>query len=798
MRIEVETDLVLGGTDRGGTVTASITRTLAVATLALAGLLTLLTITGAAGLGPPGWLAAAAFTAAGWAVLAEAMPRYGMTRFGPADLVTMTRAVLLGGVTALVADAGHARVSVWSVAIVAALALATDAVDGRVARRTGTVSRFGARFDMEVDAFLILVLSAYVATQLGWWVLAIGAMRYVFVAAGRVWSWLRAPLPVRMSSKAVAAAQGIVLTVVLVLPAVPATVLVALALLALTWSFAYDVRWLRHNRTAAPVPAAAEETVAPQRKRRILTPIAGVLVLFALLAPTNLGDLTPAAFVRIPVEGLLVAALVLVLPTWSRRAAAVFVGVGLALLTIMKLFDIGFQEAVGRPFHPVYDWTALRPAVEFVQDSMGSFASVAAIVGAILLVLGLVVAMVLSVLRLTNVAVGRRGYATRGIAALGVIWVAFAVTGQPVAASSAANEVYDDIRQARADLADPDVFAQQAAKDRFRYTPGDELLKGLRGKDVYLVFIESYGRVAVENSDIAASVDKTLDDGTDSLKAAGFSSRSAFMTSATYGGISWLAHATTQSGLWVDSQPRYDTLINTDRLTLTGAFARAGWRTVGVSPSIVRDWPEAKYFGYQKTYVRDNVGYHGPNFAYAKMPDQYTMSAFYRNEIAPAGRKPVMAEIDLVSSHIPWTHLPKMIDWNAVGDGSVFGPMPAQGKTQAEVWTDGASVRAAYGESIRYSLNTLISYLTTYGDKNSVMIFLGDHQPGTSVTGHTTVRDVPISIVAGDPAVIDSISEWGWEDGLNPGPNAPVWKMNQFRDRFLTAFDKPVTGHPGT
>jgi phosphatidylglycerophosphate synthase len=778
-------------------VTAPITRTLAVATLALAGLLTLLTVTGT-GLGPPGWLAAAAFTAAGWAVLAEALPAYGMTRFGPADLVTMIRAVLLGGVTALVADTGHPRSSMWALAIVAALALATDAIDGKVARRTGTVSQFGARFDMEVDAFLILVLSAFVATQLGWWVLAIGAMRYLFVAAGRIWPWLRAPLPTRMSSKAVAAAQGIVLTVVLLLPQIPATILVGLALLALTWSFAHDVRWLQRNKAAAPATETTETTAASPRRRRILTPIACVLVLFALLAPTSLSDLTPAAFVRIPVEGLVVAGLVLVLPTRSRRAAAAFVGVGLALLTILKLFDIGFQEALGRPFHPVYDWAALRPGIDFVKDSMGSLVSTAAVVGAIVLVLGLMVVMVLSVLRLTTVAVGRRGYATRAVAALGVIWVAFAVMGQPVAANSAANEVYDGLRQARADLMDPDVFAQQAAVDKFRYTPDDELLKGLRGKDVYLVFIESYGRVAIQNSDIAASVDRVLDDGTDTLKSAGFASRSAFMTSATFGGISWLAHATTQSGLWVDSQPRYDALMGTDRLTLTGAFDRAGWRTVGVSPSIVRDWPEAEYFGYDKTYVRDNVGYHGPTFAYAKMPDQYTMSAFYHNEIAPADRKPVMAEIDLVSSHIPWTHLPKMIDWNTIGDGSVYGPMPSQGKTQAEVWSDAASVRAAYAESIRYSLDTLISYLTTYGDKDSVMVFLGDHQPGPSVSGQTEVRDVPVSIVAGDPAVLQSIDSWGWEDGLNPGPNAPVWRMDQFRDRFLTAFETPGKGHPGT
>jgi phosphatidylglycerophosphate synthase len=774
-------------------VTTPIVRTLLVATLGLAALLTLLSRV--SGLGPPGWLAATAFAVAGWAVLAESMPRYGTRRFGPADLVTLTRAVLVGAVAAMVADTTP-HTSQWPLVIVSALALATDAVDGKVARRTGTVSKFGARFDMEVDAFLLLVLSAHIATQLGWWVLAIGGMRYVFVAAARIWPWLRAPLPTRMSSKAVAAAQGIVLTAVMVVPPVPATILLALALLALIWSFTHDVRWLHTNKATAPVVESEDKPASSTRRRRVLTPVACALVLFALLAPNNLDQLSPASFIRIPIEGLLVAGLVLVLPTRSRRVTAALVGVGLALITIMKLADIGFQESVGRPFHPVYDWSALRPGVEFVADSVGQFAAVAAVVGAVLLVIGLIAAMVGSALRLTKVAVGKRAVATRTVAALGVVWVAFAVLGQPVAANSAANEVFDDLRQARADLLDPDVFARQAADDEYRYARGEDLLNGLRGKDVLFVFIESYGRVAVQGSSVATGVDKVLDDGTGTLSAAGFESRSAFMGSPTFGGLSWLAHATLQTGMWVDSQPRYDTVVGTERVTLSRAFDRAGWRTVGVAPSIVRDWPESKFFGYEKAYVRDNSGYRGPNFAYAKMPDQYTMSAFYRNEIAPENREPVMAEIDLVSSHIPWTHLPRMIDWDQVGDGSVFGPMPAQGKTKAEVWSDPAKVHEAYGQSIQYSLTTLIEYMTRYGDKDTVMVFLGDHQPGPSVSGDTRNHDVPVSIVA-DPAVLDSIDNWGWEPGLNPSPHAPVMPMDQFRNRFLTTFG-PEKEHPGT
>jgi hypothetical protein len=136
-----------------------------------------------------------------------------------------------------------------------------------------------------------------------------------------------------------------------------------------------------------------------------------------------------------------------------------------------------------------------------------------------------------------------------------------------------------------------------------------------------------------------------------------------------------------------------------------------------------------------------------------------------------------------------------MVDWNDVGDGSVFDPMPAQGQSANAVWRDRSQVRAAYGRSIEYSLNTLISFVQNYHDNNLVLVLLGDHQPATIVSGERASRDVPITIVAHDPAVMDRISGWGWQDGLRPGPNAVVWPMDAFRDRFLTAYG-PRSGPP--
>jgi phosphatidylglycerophosphate synthase len=201
---------------------------------------------GTVGLGRAGWATGVACGVGTWAALARGMVTSGRRAFGPADWVTLIRATLVGVVAALVAVSFHRPVPAAALVAVAAVALVLDAVDGQVARRTGTASELGARFDMEVDAFLILVLSVYVARSVGWWVLAIGAMRYAYVAAGWAWAWLRGTLPPRQWRKVVAATQGIVLVVAAagVLPAGLTAAAVGAALALLVESFGRDVGWL--------------------------------------------------------------------------------------------------------------------------------------------------------------------------------------------------------------------------------------------------------------------------------------------------------------------------------------------------------------------------------------------------------------------------------------------------------------------------------------------------------------------------------------------------------------------------
>jgi phosphatidylglycerophosphate synthase len=202
-----------------------------------------------------GWAAALAYLAISSILLLRGLRRAGATRFGAANVITSARSTLVGIITGIVSAS---FVEPVPAALVVALVIPTlllDAVDGWVARRTNSASELGGRFDMEVDAFLLLALSAYVSKELGIWVLAIGLMRYAFVAAGYCLPWLRRQLPFRYWRKVVTAAQGIALTFAAtgVLPWL-GIVLVAIALALLVESFGRDVIWLAVRRRA-PAPA---------------------------------------------------------------------------------------------------------------------------------------------------------------------------------------------------------------------------------------------------------------------------------------------------------------------------------------------------------------------------------------------------------------------------------------------------------------------------------------------------------------------------------------------------------------
>ncbi|WP_392971823.1 sulfatase [Streptomyces sp. LN245] len=531
------------------------------------------------------------------------------------------------------------------------------------------------------------------------------------------------------------------------------------------------------------------------------TVLAGALVVTILILPNRLDWMSVRAFFRLPVEAVFLSAVLLVLPARARRVTAGFLGVLLGLSAILKCLDMGFRQTLARPFDLVFDWVLLSDGADWVKDSFGRSGEVLAVVGVIVLVIAALALSVLAMTRLANVLARHRAGAVRATLVLGVAWVVCFTMGAQTGGVTIATKGYaqylsNRVQYVRDGLGDADVYKKQMAVDAFAKTPSDQLLTGLRGKDVMLTFIESYGRVAIDDPAMGPEVDATLKEGDARLKAAGFSARSGWLKSPVTGAGSWLAHSTFLSGTWVKNQQRYRSLTTSKRATLTSYFQKTGaWRTVGIVPGVRLAWPEGKYFGLDHIYDSTHLGYQGPYFSWTPVPDQFSLESFQKLEHGKKNRDPIMAEIILASSHNPWSPIAHTIDWKDLGDGKVFYKIKKEGTNPTEVWKSSKRVRTEYRKAIQYSLDSLTQWVQRYGDDDTVLVFLGDHQPVPTVTGGSTSKDVPVTIVARDPKVLDRVSDWGWTDGLKPAADAPEWAMNKFRDRFMTAYG-PNPGDP--
>ncbi|MES4887684.1 CDP-alcohol phosphatidyltransferase [Streptomyces sp. NPDC096012] len=533
-----------------------------------------------------------------------------------------------------------------------------------------------------------------------------------------------------------------------------------------------------------------------------VTVLAAVLVLAALVLPNTVAGLGPAKFVRLPGEAVIGAAVLLALPRRPRVVLAAVSGVVLGAMTVLNLLDMGFNQYLGRSFNVILDWELFGDARSYLEDSLGRGATLAAVAGVITLVLLLLVLPALSMVRLAELLARHPATATRGTLIAGVVWITCSSlglqpAGVPIASARTAEALKIQARRVSSTLKDEAEFRKVARVDAFGNTPGSQLVPDLRGKDVVFTFIESYGRSAIEDPLMAPGVDRTLAARTRALDKAGFHARSGWLTSATYGGSSWLGHSTTMSGLWISNQQRYRTVMASDHLSLTEAFKKTGaFDTVGVMPGVQKGWPEQKWYGLDKVYNAFQLGYRGPKFSWSTMPDQYALQQYQErvHSKPPTAGRSRMSLLILTSSHQPWAPIPKAVGWDQLGDGSVFKDIQAAGAKPADVIADTTRSRQEYGKSIQYSVTALTEWLERYGSKDTVLVFLGDHQPNARVSGNHASRDVPVSIVAKDPRMLDKVAGWGWTDGLRPAHDAPVWKMSAFRDRFLTAFGS--TPHP--
>jgi hypothetical protein len=535
-----------------------------------------------------------------------------------------------------------------------------------------------------------------------------------------------------------------------------------------------------------------------------VTVLAAALVLVCLQMPTTVNSLKPTEFMRLPAEAIMGAVILVSLPRRPRIVLAAFSGALAAVVAILNMLDMGFNEYLGRGFNVILDWSLFGDAQSYLKDTLGGPATSGITVGLILFVLLLIVLVALATVRLGNLLAAHKAHASRGALVAGTVWItcsAFGlqVSGVPFAADHTAAILKLRTVAVRNTLRDEAAFEKVAKVDAFGNTPGSQLVPDLRGKDMIFTFIESYGRSAIEDPIMAPGVDSTLAADTKALSKAGFAAKSGWLTSATYGGSSWLGHSTTMSGLWINNQQRYRTVMASDHLSLTDAFKKTGaFDTVGVMPGIQKGWPEQSFYGLDKVYNAFQLGYKGPKFSWSTMPDQYALEQ-YQKQVHSKKRtdgKSLMSLLILTSSHQPWAPIPKLVPWDQLGNGSIFDAIQKAGNKASDVIADSTKSRQEYGKSIQYSVNSLTQWLERYGNDNTVLVFLGDHQPIARVSGSHASRDVPISIVAKDPKVLAKVDSWNWTDGLRPAHDAPVWKMSAFRDKFLTAYGS--TPHPKT
>lgn len=542
----------------------------------------------------------------------------------------------------------------------------------------------------------------------------------------------------------------------------------------------------RHARAMNGIPAATPGWGTALRTAFALLLLSGVAVLANRVGAGAGGALA------LPIEPFAVLAILLALGALGARrsfhASRILVTLVALLVLVLAGADASMRAAASRGFNVLRDLDLVVDGWRMLSGTLGTGPAAWRVTAAALalLVFGALVFWSLGALFVLGRA--RRPFAAIAlavlVAALSLLAMNSARHGALRLQTPVANYLTAHVDRGLQTFVDQRAFARALTREPLAGLQPPALLAALADTRVMILFVESYGRSALADPRYAATLRPRLAQIDGALHTAGLSACSGWLESPTLGGQSWLAHATLLSGLWVDNSARYRRLIASDRVSLNKLFARAGWTTVAVMPAITLDWPEAQWFGYDHVFAADDLGYRGEAFNWVTMPDQYTLSAIERlTRDLPA---PVMVEAALISSHAPWTPIPEMVPWDAVGDGSIFTPQARRGDTPAVVWRDPERVRAQYRRALDYALTAVGSYMARHGD-DTLFVVVGDHQPAPLITGAQATRDVPIHIVSDDARLLSRLDPKYWQAGMTPPADAAVARMDTFRERFVRA-----------
>jgi len=521
-----------------------------------------------------------------------------------------------------------------------------------------------------------------------------------------------------------------------------------------------------------------------------------------LIQPNHPAALTWGALAMFPLELPVVLAAVLL--AGDRRAGRALRGVLVAVLmaiAVLKLADLGTFIAFNRGFNLLVDTHLLPAAWVLLQGSIGPWLAWAAALGAALAVGGVAVALWWALrvwARLTVPYLGRAVawgvLLASGAVAVAEIGQARRVWALPPAMAQALPgaaftarvglERMAQFRETRADIA---AFRAAARSDDMA---GQGPFFGLLdGRDMIVIYVESYGRSSFENPLYIPTHTQTLRQIGQELSAGGLAMRSGWATAPMVGGQSWLAHGSVAAGLWLDTQARYRALLVSQRRTLFHFAQEAGLRTVAIKPAHIFPWPEGAFFGFDAIYNAPDLGYAGAPFNWVTMPDQFTLLALERLELAHSPRPPILAQVALVSSHAPWVPIPELVDWDQIGDGTIFNQWALSGDPPEVVWRDHDRVRDQFRLAVDYSLQAVGAWAARQAQNPPLIVMLGDHEPARFVSG-VAGFDVPVHVI-GPPDLVARFAELGWAEGMIPDMATPAVRMDALRNLLLQRLAPP-------
>jgi len=333
---------------------------------------------------------------------------------------------------------------------------------------------------------------------------------------------------------------------------------------------------------------------------------------------------------------------------------------------------------------------------------------------------------------------------------------------------------------------------QGIAEARARLASMPTNLSRLRGVDVLLFIVESYGESALEEPALAWRILPELATVETELGAAGYAMASRVLDSPTFGGSSWLAHAAINTGLRAKNQLEYELLMLRHPLTLASFFQGAGHRTVLVQPATKPTRLAQENPDFDKTYFAATFDYRGPSFGWSTLPDQYTVDFVDRHELAVrASDQPRFIEYALISSHAPWSRQATLVrDWTSIGNGSVLGELPiAEHDTS---WSRLGEAKEAYLDALVYDLELLRRYLTERVKDDTLVIIVGDHQPPGGLTGNSNGYGVPLHVLSRRRALVEPFLARGYASGMRPGGPGPRLGLETFLFSFLRDFSEDL------